>query len=60
MTDTAKAQTRPRPQTIAEAATAAHWNGLHSAHADIHCPVCIDAGYVGAGFDRERIATGSA
>lgn len=42
------------------AQTAAHWNGLHMAYADIHCPVCKDLGYVGDGYDRERLSTGSA
>lgn len=39
---------------IAAAATQAHWNGLHMAMGDVHCPVCQAQGYVGAGYDTER------
>lgn len=40
------------------AALNAHSRGLHEARGDLHCPRCQALGYVGAGYDQERLNYG--
>lgn len=40
--------------------TAAHSTGAHAITPEPKCQTCQDLGYVGEGYDRERVAVGSA